>query len=169
MRRIFTLFVCGVLLWVIVTQLNHLLSPLRIYLSVGALFVVFAALTQPFASGMAASMSIGLVLDANAPVAFGTHLLLFSATHVFVYRLRERVPRNDTVSRVTVAVLANLAFFLVFSFLQVVRSPALAGVWPRALVDLICSQVVLTLIAPWYFALQARALVYARLERENFA
>ena len=169
MRRLLILFACSLVLWAIVTQLNHSLSGAHIYLFVGGLFVTFATLTQPFVTGLWSAVVIGLVFDANTPVAFGTHLILFAATHLGVFRLRDRIPRGDTLSRVTVAVLANLALFLVLSFVQLMRSPAIAGNWPRLIFDLICSQVFLALVAPWYFALQARSLVLARVERENFA
>jgi rod shape-determining protein MreD len=169
MRRLLILLGCSVILWAMVSQLNHSLSGFRVYLTIGGLFVTFAALTQPFAPGLWAAMLSGLVFDANSPVAFGTHLVLFAATHLVVFRLRERVPRNDTLSRVTVAVLANLGFFLVFSFVEMIRTPAVSGVWTRLIVDLIFSQLFLALIAPWYFALQAKSLVLARVERENFA
>ena len=169
MRRLLVLFGCSVLLWTLVSQLNNEISDWHIYLFVGGLYVAFAALTQPLAAGLVSSLLIGAVLDANTPVAFGTHLVLFAATHLVVFRLRDRVPRDDTVGRVTVAVLANLGLYLVFSVLQLMRTPAVAAVWPRMLFDLLCSQVFLALIAPWFFALQTRALVLARVERETFA
>jgi cell shape-determining protein MreD len=169
MRRLLILLACSLILWVIVTQINHAATGIRVYLFVGGLFVTFSALTQPFAPGLSSAMLSGLIFDANTPVAFGTHMVLFAATHVVVYRLRDRVPRNDTISRVTVAVLANLALFLVFSFSQLLRSPAISGAWPRLFIDLICSQIFLALVAPWFFALQSRSLVLARVERESFA
>lgn len=169
MRRSLVLFGCSLILWVLVTQLNHAFSGGHVYFFVGALFVTFAALTQPLAPGLFAAVLTGLLFDAHAPVGFGTHVGLFAATHVLVYRVRERVPRNDTLTRVIVAVLANLALFLVFSFTQMPHAPVVASIWPRLLVDLVCSQLFLALIAPWYFALQARALVLANVERENFA
>lgn len=169
MRRTFTLFGCALILWAIVTQLNHALSGAHVYLFVGGLFVAFAALTQPLRPGLWASLFAGLVFDAHTPVAFGTHLVLFAATHLVVYRLRDRVPRNDTAARVTITVLANLGLFLVFSFVQIIRVPIVGALWPRLFFDLICSQVFLALIAPWFFALQARSLVLVGAERETFA
>lgn len=169
MRRTFTLFVCQLLLWAVVAQLNDSLSDGHVYLFPGALFLTFAALTQPFGSGLAATILIGLVCDANAPVAFGTHMLLFATTHVLLWRLRDRVTRDDTIGRVVVAILANLGLFLVFSFIELIRTPMVSGLWPRLICDLLCSQVFLAVVAPWFFALQARSLVLARAERENFA
>ncbi len=169
MRRTFTLFACHLILWTLVTQLNHELTSSHVYLFIGSLFITFAALTQPFASGLWATILIGLVFDANTPVAFGTHMILFATTHVLLGRLRDRVARDDIVGHMITVVLANLGLFLVFSFTQFVRLPSAAALWPRVLMDLICSQLFLALIAPWYFALQRRALVLARIEQERFA
>ena len=86
-----------------------------------------------------------------------------------VFHLRDRVPRDDTAARVVVALLLNLAMFLLFALAQMGRLPAPAAVWPRLLADLLCSQLVLALIAPWFFALQARVLALAGVERADFA
>lgn len=169
MRRSITLFVCQLILWTLVSQLNHTISGLHVHLFIGALFVTYAALTQPLGSGLAATLLTGLVFDANTPVGFGTHMVLFAFTHVSIFGLRDRVPRNETLSRVVVAVLANLALFLVFAMTQMVNLPSTAPVWPRLLIELVCSQVLVALIAPWFFALQTRALVIARVEYASFA
>jgi hypothetical protein len=169
MRRTLTLFATLLVLWTLVTQLNHVLTGLRVYLFVGSLFVVFAALTQRLRTGLTVTLLGALVWDATTPVAFGTHVVLFAAAHVVIFHVRDRVPRDDTAARVMIALLANLGLFLVFSFTQIVRSPLPAAVWPRLIADLVCSQVFLTLIAPWFFALQNQALVLARLERETLA
>ena len=167
MRRVLVLFATSLLLWALVAQLNHALTDARVYLFPGALFVLYAALMFPLREGVAVSLLGGLACDANAPVAFGTHTLLFATTFAIVFHLRDRLPREDTVGRVVIALLANLALFLVFSFVQIGRSPAPAAVWPRLIADLACSQVFLALIAPWFFALQHHALVLARVERES--
>ena len=84
-------------------------------------------------------------------------------------QLRDRLPRDDTLSRVLIALFANLGLFLVFSFTQVARSPAPASLWPRLFADLACSQILLALIAPWFFAIQARALALTDHEANRFA
>ena len=155
------------LLWALVAEANHALSNLRVYLFVGGLFVTYAALMLPWRAGLAASLLGGLLCDANAPVAFGTHLVLFAAAFAVLSHLRDRLPREDTIARVIVALLANLGLFLLFSFTQISGSPAPAAIWPRLIADLVCSQVCLALIAPWFFALQHRTLLLARAERES--
>lgn len=168
MRRTLILFLTLLVLWCVVTQLNHAVTGWRVYVFVGGLFVAYAALTQPMRPGLAASLFAGLVCDANAPAEIaGTHLLLFAAAHLVIFKLRDRIPRDDTIGRVVIALLANLALFLAFSFTQIGHSPAPAIVWPRLLADLLVSQVFLAAIAPWFFALQARALVLGRVERDG--
>ncbi len=169
MRRALTLFGSLLILWMIVAQLNHVLTGWRAFLFVGGLFVTFAALTQPLAAGFAASLLGGLVCDANSPAVFGTHTLLFAAAHLIVFHVRDRVPRDDTISRVVVALLTNLCLFLALSFTQIRHAPVPGAIWPRLLADLAFSQVFLALVAPWFFALQARALLLTGATRENLA
>ena len=167
MRRTLVLAGSLLLLLTIVAHLNDTLSGLRVYVFAGALFVAFTALTQPRRAGLIAVMLGGLICDANSPVGFGTHMLLFAAAHVTLFHIRDRVPRDDNVSAIVVVLLTNLALFLVFSFTQIHDSPVPAAVWPRLIADLVCSQIFLVLVTPWFFALQAGALALARIPRED--
>ncbi len=150
----FTLFLLGIVL----AQLNHALSGWGIYVWLGGLFVTHAALAPDTRGGRTAAFLGGLFLDCTAPVAFGTHALLFAAAYTFVFRLRDRVSRDENTARIVLALVTNLALFLVFSFLQSRQLPTSATFWSRVAVDLLCSQVVLVLITPWFCALQARTL-----------
>lgn len=170
MRRILALAATLLLLWSVVSQVNHVLASFRMYLFVGGLFVAYAALSQPLRHGLAASILGGFICDAQAPDGlFGTHALLFAAAHISVFHVRDRIPRDETASRVIVALLSNFAIFLVFSFSQIHLSPAPAATWLRLLADLVVSQFFLALIAPWFFALQSHVLVLARVDREALA
>jgi len=166
MRRTLVTFLTLLLLWVVVAQVNHVLDG-HAYLFAGGLLVAYAALQLPLRDGLAAVLLAGLLCDAGAPVPFGLHTLLFAAAHAVVFNIRDHLPREETVARVVVALLVNLALFLVLSFALVGRGPAPAAVWPRLIFDLVCSQVFLALIAPWFFALQARSLVLAGAERDS--
>lgn len=167
MRRTFIILASQLLLWAIVAQLNDALSAVRLYVFAGALFVAFAALTQPRRAGLTAVMLGGLICDANSPVTFGTHMLLFTAAHFILFQIRERVPRDDNVSAIAVVLLTNLGLFLLFSFTQIHDSPVPAAIWPRLIADLVCSQLFLALVTPWFFALQAGALALARVPRDD--
>lgn len=179
MLRVALVFLTQLLLWVLVSQVNHALSGLHVYLFAGGLFVAYPALALRLPEGMIVSLLGGLLCDANIPLPPGlprsalalvhTHALLFVCAHAIVYNLRDRLPREETVPRVLIALFANLGIFLIFSFVHTAHAPAPSAIWPRLIVDLACSQVFLALIAPWFFALQGRTLVLAGVERENLA
>jgi hypothetical protein len=169
MRRTLVLFAVSLLLWVLVTQLNHTLAGWSVHVFAGGLFVVSAALTQPPGAGLASAILAGLVCDAHAPVAFGLHAGLFAAAQVLLFQARERLPRGDALALTVVALLANLVLFVAFTLARLRGLPAPAALWPRLAVDLAASQLAVALAAPWFAALQARALALARVPRFDLA
>ncbi len=174
MLRAAVIFLTLLLLWLLVAEANHYLTPLHIYLFAGGLFVTFAALRLSLRAGLAAVLLGGLLCDASTPIAEGLHPLAFSLAHthtltfvaafVIIYQLRDRMARDETLIRVFVAVLANLGLFLALSFARLAMAPLPASAWGRLFADLVCSQIVVALIAPWFFALQGSALTLARAE-----
>ena len=167
MRHVLVTFFPLVLLWTLIAQANYTLSSWHIYLFLGGLYVTYAALMLPRRAGLAVTLLGGLLCDAGAPVAFGTHLVLFAVAFAVLAHLRDRLPREDTVARIIITLLVNLGLFLIFSFTQIGGSPMPTAAWPRLIADLVYSQICLALIAPWFFALQHRALLLARAERES--
>lgn len=164
MRRFLVTFATLVLLWALVSQLNHELARCHVFLFAGGLFVAYAALVLPWAPGFAAVLAAGMVCDANAAVPFGLQAVLFTAAHAVLFHLRDRLPRDETAGRVVIALLSNFALLLALSFLEFDRGPFASARWLRLGSDLVCSQLFLALVAPWFFGLQERVLVLARAE-----
>jgi rod shape-determining protein MreD len=160
-RRILALFFSALLLWSLIAITNHYLAPWHVYLFVGGLFVTFAALQMPLRAGLYASLLAGLLCDAGAGTRFGLHAVLFGLVHGFVFNFRGRLDRGSTVVQVVVALLANVALFLGLSFTQTGALPVPGAAWLRLLWDLLWSQLAIALLAPWFFAVQRRALVLA--------
>jgi rod shape-determining protein MreD len=160
-RTAIVIFLTMLLLWVLVSQLNHFLAVWRVYLFVGGLLVTYAALRLPLRTGLLVTAGIGLLAEVGTGLTLGTYLVLLCAAHALIYHVRDRVPRDQTVTRVLIALLANLALFLLLSILLVGQGPWPASVWPRLIFDLVCSQVFVALVAPWFFALQEKALELA--------
>jgi rod shape-determining protein MreD len=162
MRVAAVLFLTLYLLRALVAEANSALSGLHVWLFAGGLFVAYSALMAPFSQGFAASVLGGLLCDSVAPVPFGTHAALFGTAHAAVYNLRERLQRDETLVRVVVALLLNMALFLSLCLLRIRHVPAGATVWPRLLSDLAWSQAAVAAAAPWFFALQLRSLELGR-------
>jgi rod shape-determining protein MreD len=162
MRGAAVIFLTLFVLRALVAELNTALSGVHLWLFAGGLFVAYAALAMPFHEGFVAAILGGLLCDAMAPVAFGTHATLFAIAFVVVFNLRERLQRDDAAVRVVVALLVNLVIFLAISFMRIGLGHGRLAEWPRLLSDLLWSEAVVALVAPWFFALQFRSLELAR-------
>lgn len=174
MLRAAVIFLTLLLLWLLLAEVNHYLTPLHVYIFAGGLFVTFAALRLPLRAGFLAVLLGGLLCDANMPITSGlgaftfglahAHTVLFAIAFAAIYRARDRMARDETTVRVLVAVFANLALFLGLSIMRLTATPLPAAAWGRLLADLACSELVVALVAPWFFSLQGAALALARTE-----
>ena len=155
LRRVALLLGPLLLLWAAGTELNHVLAPYQVWVFAGGLQVAFIALTQAFGPGLAAVLLAGLVWDAAAPVPFGTHALLFGFAHNVVFRMRDRIPKDDPVAAVLLALFTNFGLFLAFGAF---RGPVDGTAWTRLATDLVASQLCVAAATPWFTVLQARLI-----------
>lgn len=157
-RHSLLLLAASLLLGVVLSQINHYLADWQMSVWCGGLFVACLGLRLPYRTGAVVAFVAGLLLDANAPVAFGTQGILLLAGHALVFTLRARAPRDDTLVGVMIALITNLALFLALGFARIGNSPLPAETWMRSFADLLLSQLLIALIGPWYFAVQKRLL-----------
>jgi rod shape-determining protein MreD len=146
---------------------NHYLAPFSIHLYTAGLLVGYAALRLDYRHGFLATALTGLAYDATTPVPFGTHLVLLGLVHATLLYGRRRFPREEPIFATVVALFSNLFLFIALSFLLIGASPRPSTTWIRLFADLIASQLVVALLAPWFMALNARLLALARLNPET--
>ncbi|WP_156469290.1 hypothetical protein [Cephaloticoccus primus] len=163
MRAILALFAAQALLCFGLAQLNYGLSPLHLHLFGGGLLLVFGALRLPPAMGLLLACLGGLLCDAGSPLPFGTQLVLFAVAHTFIRRARPHLDTRHTPTLLLVSLLTNAALYLALTFFLIQREPIIARAAPRLLLDLLLSEGLVALIAPWFFALQGKLLALARL------
>jgi rod shape-determining protein MreD len=157
----------NLLLWWLVGTANHYLANFGVHLYVGGLFVVYAALRLDRKHGLIAVVLTGLMVDAAEPVPFGTSLVLLGLVHATLLYGRQRLPREGAVFATVVALFSNLFLTVALSFLLVGANPRPGEAWLRIFVDLLASQLVLLVITPWFLALQAQAMTFARVHPET--
>lgn len=157
-RTTFLLLACCTILWAGLCQINHAFAPLHLSVFAGGLFIAYSSLRVGFREGWWCSVLIGLLIDSSAAVYFGFHALLFAALHSLIYNYRGRFPHEETAFGVIVALFANIVLFLIITVSLLHRSPAPLAAVSRLFVDLLASEILIVLIAPWFFALQERAL-----------
>ena len=171
-RRPFLLaFGSGVLLWTLVAQFNHHLTVAHLSVFVGGLLLTFSSLRLSHRDGWRAALLLGLWCDAAAPLHLNAggqlsvytvlHTALFLVTHTLLFRFRGRFPHQETIIAVVVALVANAFLFLALSLAYIVRNPVPLAAVPALSVHLLFSELVIALIAPWFFALQERLFEFA--------
>jgi hypothetical protein len=160
-------FAANLLLWWLVGLANDFLADHAVHLYVGGLFVVYASLQLDWKHGFIAIALTGLMFDATLPVPFGTSLFLLGLIHATLLYGRRQFPREGSVFGIVVAQLANLFLFIALSFLLVGANPRPGDAWLRLFVDLLASQLVIFLIAPWFLALQAQTMEFMRIHPET--
>lgn len=158
LRQILGLLACAAVLCALAGQINHAAAPWALTFSAPGLLVAYAALRLPPGAGIASAFVAGLWLDAASPLPFGRQAFILAAAFCLVYRLRDRLPRHETITGVVVALFVNLALFVALAFfsLGALPDPAAGGV--RLLGDLLASQLLTALVGPWFLSLQAATL-----------
>jgi cell shape-determining protein MreD len=162
-RRTLVVFCWGLILFVLARQANHALAGYGLSMWLGGLLVAFPALRLSPQQGFNACFALGLLVDAFSPFPFGLNAFLFGVTHLVIVRIRNRLASEETVIATVVALISNLALFLVLSFFILGRAQSHSVSGLRLLSDLLLSQLVIGLTAGWFFALQERALGLARV------
>jgi hypothetical protein len=140
-------------------QLNHYLAHLPVSVFLLGLCLPVAALRLRFRPGFTAMFLSGLVLDATRPVPFGSSALLLATLFTCWHAVRARLPREGLAPAIIGAMLANLVLFFAQPLLLGPATAFAATTASRVLVDLLCSQVAVVAIGPWFFALQEQALL----------
>jgi len=159
MLKSFIIFLTLLGLELICVELNQALSAYHIYVFTGGLLVSSVIFNLTFRQGLIAVFAAGLSYDAHASVYFGTHALLFTAVYVLLIQLQDRLPYDYTVGRVIIALICNLILFIALTFIRIDLVPEPSSMWPRVGMDILISQLFISLIALWFFALQKRSLI----------
>lgn len=162
-RRTIVVFCCGLIFFALTRQANHALAGHGLSLWVGGLLVAFPALRLAPQQGFNTCFALGLLVDSFSSFPFGLNAFLFGVTHLVIVRIRNRLASDEPIIATVVALISNLALFLILSFFVLGRIKGIQISGLRLLADLVLSQLVIGLTAGWFFALQERALGLARV------
>jgi cell shape-determining protein MreD len=158
LRQVLCQLASAAILCAILAQVNHLAASCAITFALPGLLVAYAGLRLPLGAGLASAFVTGLWLDAATPLPFGRQGFLLALLFCLVYRLRDRLPRQETLVAVVVALFANLALFVALAFFSLGSLPDPAAGGLRLLADLLVSQLLTALLGPWFLSLQHAVL-----------
>ncbi|WP_404421919.1 hypothetical protein [Nibricoccus sp. IMCC34717] len=163
-RAILTVIVCALVLSVITRELNHAFSWTALAVFTAGLPVAFAGLRLDFSAGWKTAVLLGLLADALAPVHFGVHAIAFLITFLLIFRMRQRVPRDETLVGTVFAIASNGLLYTALSLVFVWRNPAPDRMVGRLFSEAGLSTLLVLLLAPWFFALCTHALTWAGVD-----
>lgn len=144
--------------WIVlffVLELNSLLSPLALYLTLGGVFVVYPAFNIAPLAALPVVLLTGALWDAVTPVPFGLHLFALGFLYALLYRFRNRFRSRRTFHRAVVATGANLALLL-FLGIWFLPSSGWATYGTRFLLETLLSEALVFAASFWVFDLQER-------------
>lgn len=163
-HRLLIILIVNALLYFFVNQLNAALGAKGIYLSLDALYILFAALYFSNYHGLIITAASALTVDAVLPSHFGTNLIIYTIALLTIGRMKIRLRRENPYHVILIALVINLLIILTFT-LVTEREGIMSGwFWIRLITDLFLSELVIAIIAPWYLNLQRILLLYLGID-----
>ena len=158
-KRIPLLLATNGLLFFLITEINALLAPVSLYLTLDALYVLFAAFYMRLKDGLMIIFVTAFFVDVMHPVPLGSSAVLYLAAYAVIIRMRLRLRRENRLHIILFGLITNTVIFLGLIIVVKVPNATEATFWLRALIDLLFSQVVVFLVAARLIDLQ-RSLLY---------
>lgn len=153
--RLLLLFGCNLVLFFLSGLINHALSGLPIYwLLVGPMLILPAAYLS-YKGMLLCLLLTGLWIDASIPNQFGgffTFNLLIIGS--LLYRHRKRFHFEHNFHPIMLAMAANAYFIVALSIWTLWHSSWNLEFAILALISLVASQLILPLLAIWFFSFQ---------------
>lgn len=152
------LFATSALLWLILGEVNHVLAGWNLWLYGGGLLLTYGILHFPRRSGLTHSLFLGLWVDAASPQPFGLSMVLFVLAHLIFFRLKQKFPPEETYTQVSFALLVNAFLFFLLTLWHLPGVLQVSTFAMKAATDFLLSQIMVLVIASWFFALQTEVL-----------
>ncbi|MDX2187722.1 MAG: hypothetical protein SFV32_12370 [Opitutaceae bacterium] len=158
LRTVLATVACGWLLLVVTREINHAFASAALSVFTFGLPLAFAALRLDFTSGWRSVICLGLMADALAPVRFGLHALLYLVIFLLIFRVRQRVPREENLVGTVISILATVVVHAAFTLNYIWYGPTPGRLMSRVLMEAGLSSLLVALVAPWYFSFTEHVL-----------
>lgn len=156
--RVMLILLGNVFLFLIIHQLNKILSSAHIHLALDGLYLIFPTLYLRLYSGLIVTFASGLFVYAGLPFSV-EGCILYSSIFLLMAYYRQNIDRSNILQITFLAFLLNGIVFFAISLWQIpLANPG--SYWQRLLVDLLFSQLVIVLVAAFLVEIQKRVLLY---------
>jgi len=160
--RTIALLGANLLLYGLMQGLNNALTPLGLSIYIGGLFIAFPALTLPPLNALIVILLSAFLIDAPLIIPFGTSALLFSFGFYLATLAEQRIHYSLKTLTAVIAFTLNLGLFFCISLIAPETSFSNPQQLKSLAINLVLSQTLLLIIAPWFLSFQQLLLHWAK-------
>jgi len=133
-----------------IQYMDSLLSPLFLYIYVGASLIISPALLLGYKGGITVVFITSILLDAGTTGSFGLTTPLLLTGFIILYISRNNLKQNSMPHIVIIAIAINAVFFL-FMIIILPNHSAFSNIvyWKHVVLDFIVSEFAILFIAPY--------------------
>ncbi len=158
--RIGIIFACHVLLYLLLGEINFLLSPLALHIHGDALLILFIGLYLNRMGGLICVLLIGFIADAAHPVPHGTYVIGYLGIWLFFVWGNRRIRRQNPLQVRALAAGAQFIWLSILTVIMALQTGPLTLHWARIASDMIFSSAIAFLAAGYWCSLQ-RDILYS--------
>lgn len=148
--RLSLLFLCHVLLYLAIGEVNTFISQWGLYLHLDALLLLFFGLYLSQLRGLLYAAVLGFLVESMSPVPHGLALAGYLGIWLFFVACQRRIRRQNPFHVRTVTIAVQLLWLLVLSLLMGSHWLGEPAYLKRVLTDMLVSSLALYLLAwPW--------------------
>ncbi|HCR37550.1 MAG TPA: hypothetical protein DIU37_05310 [Opitutae bacterium] len=144
----------NLLVYFLVQELNDALTFFGLNIYLASLYIVFPAIYLAPTQGAIVVLITSWVVDAPLPTPFGTTALLSIFIYTLILLIRHRIRHHMGAFILSITFFTNLILFLILTLIASNSPLADFAYWQTLGINLICSQAVLLLAAPWVLELE---------------
>jgi len=143
------------LLLFLVAMVNDALAPLSIYLYINGLIVLVPLIYLSLSKGLLCVLITGIYSDAILLLPFGTSPVIFAVVFTAYYWFRQEFKTHYSPGHNLLYAVSGNAFLLAITSITLNEgSLSHFSYWSSILLNFLFSQIVLSLITPWFISLQ---------------
>jgi hypothetical protein len=153
----------NILLYGLMQGLNNALAPLGLSIYLGGLFIAAPTLILPPLTALIVIILTAFLIDAPLLTPFGSSALLFTLGFYLATIAQRRIhyPLNSLTTGI--AFTLNLCLFIGITLVAPETSIVNTQQLQSLFINLVLSQALLLLIAPWFLSLQQSVLYWAKI------
>mgnify|MGYP000070424193 FL=1 len=148
--RITLIFLCNLLLYFIVGELNFFLGGLSLHFHADALLILFFGLYLGRMAGLVSATLLGFLADSVSPVPHGTYVIGYLGLWLFLVWGQRRIRRQNPVHLRTLAAATQILWLLLLTLHLRTGMEPNTVYWQRILMEILFSgSLTYALAWPW--------------------